>query len=323
MRIITLALTFCGLALTAGAQTGSQCLLSQGKTWNCSLNEVVVSDNDDVVRQTTYYCDFIDGDTIVNGLKYYKLYRNLDGSHELTEYLREDSRKVYAWSIHNKEEVLMYDFGASAGECITVGGISEHTVEKVDSVLVGSRLFKRMELYGIKWVEGVGSNFGLSNPCGSLFNDGKEYTLLSCYENGKCIFTKDDFNRPAITGTDVNRCATPTIAYDNGRLLFGCETEGAECVYEIKCSDEGNGRGNEVNLSKTYEIRVYATLEGRYDSDVAVATIGWHNGRPVMEGFSSIMMGEGDGMADVNGDGKVDVADIATVISIMAGQSSE
>ena len=119
-----------------------------------------------------------------------------------------------------------------------------------------------------------------------------------------------------------NKCATPTIAYDKGRLVFSCETPGAECVYEIKCSDEGNGRGNEVNLSQTYEIRVYATLEGRYDSDVATATIGWRNGRPVMEGFSSARL-DGDGSCDVNGDGTVDVADIAKVIDSMAGQTGK
>jgi hypothetical protein len=85
-----------------------------------------------------------------------------------------------------------------------------------------------------------------------------------------------------------------------------------------------------VSLSQTYEIRVHATLDGYEDSDVAVATIGWRNGRPVMEGFSNVTMEaptnlppSEEAMADVNGDGKVDVADIATIISVMAGQQPE
>ena len=94
-------------------------------------------------------------------------------------------------------------------------------------------------------------------------------------------------------------------------------------MYEIKCMDTGTGRGSEVSLAQTYEIRVHATLDGYQDSDVVTATIGWRNGRPVMEGFSSVTMDGGDGNADVNGDGKVDVADIATIISVMAGQQPE
>ena len=113
------------------------------------------------------------------------------------------------------------------------------------------------------------------------------------------------------------KCTTPTIAYDNGRLVFSCETPGAECVYEVKCADTSSGRGGEVSLSQTYEIRVHATLEGYQDSDEAVATIGWRNGRPVMEGFSSVTMDNGES-CDVNGDGKVDVADIGTIIDTMA-----
>jgi hypothetical protein len=115
-----------------------------------------------------------------------------------------------------------------------------------------------------------------------------------------------------------DKCATPTIAYDKGRLVFSCETPGAECVYEIKCADTGSGRGSEVSLNKTYEIRAHATLDGWDDSDVAVATIGWRNGQPVMEGFSSVTLDSGDSGGDVNGDGKVDVADITAIISYMS-----
>jgi hypothetical protein len=141
------------------------------------------------------------------------------------------------------------------------------------------------------------------------------------------LFTRDAFLTANAHVGEGKKCATPTIAYDKGRLVFSCETPGAECVYEIKCADTGSGRGNEVSLNKTYEIRVHATLDGWEDSDVAVATIGWRNGQPVMEGFSSVTLETptdlpptGEATGDVNGDGKVDVADIATVIAIMAGE---
>ena len=68
---------------------------------------------------------------------------------------------------------------------------------------------------------------------------------------------------------------------------------------------------------------VYATLDGHYDSDVATATIGWRDGGPVMEGFSSITMDGTDERGDVNYDGKTDVADIAKIISMMAGAAKK
>ena len=42
-----------------------------------------------------------------------------------------------------------------------------------------------------------------------------------------------------------------------------------------------------------------------------------------MEGFSSVTLGDDEQRGDVNGDGIVDVADIATVISVIAAQKSE
>ena len=58
-------------------------------------------------------------------------------------------------------------------------------------------------------------------------------------------------------------------------------------------------------------------------SDVATATIGWRDGQPVMEGFSSITIDGEDGRGDVNYDGKIDVADIAKILSMMAGTSAK
>lgn len=73
----------------------------------------------------------------------------------------------------------------------------------------------------------------------------------------------------------------------------------------------------------SYEISVYATHEGYNDSDVVTATITWRNGKPIMQGFSSITLKAGDPKGDMNGDGTVDVADIATIISIMAGNNQK
>lgn len=122
----------------------------------------------------------------------------------------------------------------------------------------------------------------------------------------------------AITGSIGQKCATPTIAYDNGELVFSCEMEGVTFVSEVNVVDAKTNKGERVQLTPTYVITVYATLDGYDNSDVATATIGWRNGRPVMEGFSSVTLEDDEYACDVNGDFIIDVADIATIISEMA-----
>jgi hypothetical protein len=77
------------------------------------------------------------------------------------------------------------------------------------------------------------------------------------------------------TQPEVKKCATPTISYSNKRLMFSCETEGVEYVYEIKDTDIKNGNGSTVDLSATYEIIVYATKSGYENSNLATATLVW------------------------------------------------
>ena len=124
-------------------------------------------------------------------------------------------------------------------------------------------------------------------------------------------------------GYTDKKCCAPTIVYNKGTLSFHCETPNADYLYNIKSIDFNHGfrpnYDNHISLSQTYKIRVQATLDGWQDSDVAVATISWRNGRPVMEGFSSVTLND-DGNCDVNGDGTIDVADIATIIDSMAGK---
>ena len=103
------------------------------------------------------------------------------------------------------------------------------------------------------------------------------------------------------------KCATPTISFADGELEFSCETEGVEYVSEVTVEDAKKNAGSKVSLTCTYVVSVYATKEGYENSDVATTEIK----------LSAAAKG------DVNEDGKVDVADIATVISIMAAQARQ
>ena len=97
------------------------------------------------------------------------------------------------------------------------------------------------------------------------------------------------------------KCATPSITFADGKLTFTCDTEGAECVSYITCSDVKKHYGNEIPLTFTYHVSVYATKAGYEDSDVATKDI-------------ELSVGA---VGDVNGDGVIDVSDYIGVANII------
>ena len=105
---------------------------------------------------------------------------------------------------------------------------------------------------------------------------------------------------------DPEKCATPTISFVDGKLTFSCETEDVEFVYDIKSTYSVHGVGSEVLPVCKCTVTVYATRQDYYNSDVATMEF-------------TLSAGGGD-VYDVNRDGAVDVADIATIIDKMAGK---
>ncbi len=346
---LIIALALCGLgnskAMAQGERSDYVPFVEEGKSWYC----VCENDDDSVSpfkdpRGNEVDCIFtMHGDTLINDKEYKKVYCQFEeyfGDKEQHYYcaVREEVYQVFVVEEKTAEEKLIYDFSQPEKRLTFIFDDIKYVRNPGGhryDFLPGQLEYDVCKLSGDEieysngsssWIDGVGAcnynPFAIEMPF--LLNEskfGKGIDVVTCMKDGKCIY--DIVWRAEPVVPYEKQCATPTIAYDNGKLLFSCETPGAECVYEIKCTDAGCGSGGEVSLSRTYEIRVHATLDGYEDSDVAVATIGWRNGRPLMEGFSSVTMDGGYGNADVNGDGKVDVADIATVISVMAGQQPE
>ena len=115
---------------------------------------------------------------------------------------------------------------------------------------------------------------------------------------------------------DMPQCAKPTIRYINGNeIFFDCSTPGVEFQSMIVDSDIGGHVGKELYVTATYTVKVMAIREGYAPSDVTIAEINWLESQPDVEAD--------DLRGDVNGDGVVDVADIASVISVMAGSAEE
>ncbi|MBQ8191757.1 MAG: InlB B-repeat-containing protein, partial [Bacteroidaceae bacterium] len=84
-------------------------------------------------------------------------------------------------------------------------------------------------------------------------------------------------NDLTVTGTftPLVYCDTPTISYSNGKLMFECTTDGAECVANIVSDDFLEHVGHEMELTLTYQVNVYAKAEGYANSEVVTATICW------------------------------------------------
>lgn len=88
-----------------------------------------------------------------------------------------------------------------------------------------------------------------------------------------------------VTGTFIiniiGQCATPVISFDGEKLLFSCETPDAEYHYEIKSEDDKSGVAAEVELSRTYQISVYASSFAYEDSEIKTALLCWVNAESI------------------------------------------
>jgi len=102
------------------------------------------------------------------------------------------------------------------------------------------------------------------------------------------------------------KCATPTITYRNGKLLFECETEYVEFVYQFTTPASGDSNSSEVSLPTAYTVTVYAKKPGCYDSDVVTQEVD--------------IRGQAN---DVNGDGNITIADALDVVNMILSGPTE
>ena len=70
-------------------------------------------------------------------------------------------------------------------------------------------------------------------------------------------------------------CAAPVISYEEGKIVFTCDTEGVEFQSNISSADMGDRNSNEIDISAAYTITVYATKEGYNPSETVTATLCW------------------------------------------------
>ena len=93
---------------------------------------------------------------------------------------------------------------------------------------------------------------------------------------------------PSGGSSEPETCAKPTISYNNGKLMFNSSTEGVSYSYLITDTDIKAGTGEEVNLTVTYNVSVYASKLGYLNSETATGTLCWIDTTPTTEGITGI-----------------------------------
>lgn len=145
-----------------------------------------------------------------------------------------------------------------------------------------------------------------------------EYATLYVPGNSSEAYTaatpwKDFGTFKKLEGGDIvvetPKCAMPTIAYSEGKIVYSTETEGAEVIGEIKCADVKKTYDLEVALTATYEISAYAIKTGCENSDIATATLNWIDGTLGVDDIATqvttakraILVSSADGFVTISG----------------------
>ncbi len=224
----------------------------QGKSWNYDLVRVNGDGDSRIKRYKVQYV--IDGDTLIDGLTYWKLYRDdsFTGKRTFNSAWRQEGEKVIstAWQV-NADDVSMqyrflqmykfllpevYDFSDSPQRHYYYALGDDNYIQqdmefRIDTVLVGGRLYRRFseewgqmpEMAKLRWIEGIGSNGGIYSPWTmNTALDGYEYEeFKSCSENGEIIFTLSDFRAQPYNPDGVQSVShfhstplSPTNVYD-------------------------------------------------------------------------------------------------------------
>ena len=76
------------------------------------------------------------------------------------------------------------------------------------------------------------------------------------------------------------KCAKPTVGFEDGKLVFRCETKGVEFVSQILDDNVTAHTTSSIPLKPKYTVRVFARIKGSEDSDITTAEFEWNNDNP-------------------------------------------
>jgi hypothetical protein len=176
--------------------------LEEGKVWTYHYFN-------DFTGKEFYESLKVAGDTVIEDKNYKKIVDVATGYFKCA--VREEGKKVF-FKYSNKEH-LVYDFGLNVGDTFklydadeTVDPSSRATVVSVDTIVVGNRSFRVMDVrpndqssWSNWWVEGIGGMHGIASN--SLL-PGNDYTFSYCQIDGETILTHKDVRT---VGNDIGK----------------------------------------------------------------------------------------------------------------------
>lgn len=219
----------------------------------------------------------VSGDTIINGKTCKKLHfdvATVSGSkNQYDMVVYEDNGKVYTynWFYYDNGFVPVLDFSLQKGDKIADGSQAaiEDDYTEVDGQKVHRTKFGKKDASGVYpvWVEGVGpnTNFYYTPPTSTPLRGVDPKYLLECYDNGKLIYSADDFMKEWDTNTykplltdgkswkwethhemwNKDTYATITVCGDSivggkkcKKLLFG-DISDEDSYYKVAYEDDG------------------------------------------------------------------------------------
>ena len=222
-----------GLLHTATPQTGSRFPIDETSIWRVDHIRNGISDEDYHLDGDEIFKYHIQGDTLINGKSYYKLYKtgilytDVPVSYEnvYSGAIRDEANKFYFVKKNTSDEVLLYNFNAETDDTIQVpynGNFVTKIVSSVDSLPDGRKLIhfnpkEPMIGCGDQYImEGIGGSGGLlEGP--SCFHFWTFDNHLVCYVqqnmleyhnsnfNFNCEIIDHDNSKPLIDSTSVWR----------------------------------------------------------------------------------------------------------------------
>ena len=133
----------------------------------------------------------------------------------------------------------------------------------------------------------------------NVFSNRKN-AILYVPNGSKSVYSTADYWKEFKEIIESNKCATPVIAYKDGKLVYSCETTGVDYVTSITTPTSGMYNGNNISVPTTYIVSVYAKKSGYDNSEVVTKQID-------IRGLKG----------DVNADGVVSITDAVSVVNII------